>query len=147
MRISLPVSLATAAALLTLGGCASEGAPPREQLARARTLVEQADKAGAQRYAAADLERAHRELSDAESANEARKYTEARLEAESAAADADLAVARAADGEAERAAQQVVQGNAALRGETQREIRESEAPVANPAAPGNPDPPPPPPQP
>jgi len=114
-------------AALTLAGCVVEGSPPQEQLARARTLVEQADKAGAQRYAAADIERAHRELSDAESANEAKQYTEARLDAESAAADADLAVARAADGEAERAAHEVVQANATLRSETQREIEQSQS--------------------
>ncbi|MBV9697578.1 MAG: DUF4398 domain-containing protein [Gammaproteobacteria bacterium] len=123
MRFSLPLSLWVAATVVTLSGCAAEGAPPQAELARARTLVEQADKAGAQRYAAADLERAHRELSDAENASEARKYTEARLEAESAAADADLAVARAADGEAERAAQQVVQANETLRAETEREAQ------------------------
>ena len=143
MRIVMLLPFSVAAVALTLGGCASEGAPPQAELARARTLVEQADKAGAQRYAAADLERAHRELTDAESASDARKYTEARLDAESAAADADLAVARAADGEAERAAQQVAQANETLRAETQRELQDGSLPPApNPS-----DPPPPPPQP
>jgi hypothetical protein len=87
---------------------------------RARTVIEQADKAGAQRYAAADLQRAHDELSDAEKANADGKYSEARRYAESAEVDADVATARASDGEAERAATEVAQGNETLRQESGR---------------------------
>jgi hypothetical protein len=49
-------------------GCASQGPIPTEQLTTARTLVAQADKADAQRYAPADLQRAHDELASAEQA-------------------------------------------------------------------------------
>jgi hypothetical protein len=101
-------------------GCASEGPPPSEQVTRARTMIEAADKAGAQRYAAADLQRAHDELSDAEKANAAGRYDEARRDAESAAVDADLATARAADGDAEHAAHEVAVGNETLRQESNR---------------------------
>jgi hypothetical protein len=42
-----------------VGGCATQGPQPTEEMTRARALIEQADKAGAQRYAAADRQRAH----------------------------------------------------------------------------------------
>ena len=102
-------------------GCASEGPAPREQMAQARTLVEQADKADAQRYAAADVQRAHEELASAQRNYDAKKYDEARADAESAAADADLATARASAGAAQHAATEVARGNNALRDETQRD--------------------------
>jgi hypothetical protein len=112
-NVLVPLALLAAA----LGGCASEGPPPREEMARAHTLVEQADKANGQRYAAADLQRAHDELSSAEREYGAQKYDEARTDAESAAADADLASARAAAGEAQHAEAEVARGNNSLRQE------------------------------
>jgi hypothetical protein len=48
----------------------------------------------AQRYAAADLQRANDEFSNAERANGEKKYDDARRYAESAGADADVASAR-----------------------------------------------------
>ena len=105
---------------LALVACATEGPPPSEELTRAQTVIDQADKAGAQRYAAADLQRAHDELSNAEKANAERKYAEARRYSESAEVDADVATARASDGEAQRAAQEVTSGNETLRQESAR---------------------------
>jgi hypothetical protein len=99
------------------GGCATQGPQPTEEMTRARTLIEQADRAGAQRYAAADLQRAHDELSNADKATADKKYDDARRYAESAAADADVATARASAGEAEKAAHEVKQGNETLRQE------------------------------
>ena len=114
-------SISAAAIICGLaGGCATQGPLPTEELTRARTLIDQADKAGAQRYAAADLQRAHDELASAELANGAGKADSARRYAESAAADADLAAARAAAGEAQHAAQEVGQGNETLRQEAER---------------------------
>lgn len=101
-------------------GCATEGPAPTTEVTRAQTLIEQADKAGAQRFAAADLQRAHDELSNAEKANGEGKYDEARRYAESAAADADVATARAADGQAQQAAREVAQANDTLRQESSR---------------------------
>ncbi|MFL6605293.1 MAG: DUF4398 domain-containing protein [Steroidobacteraceae bacterium] len=103
------------------GGCATQGPQPIEEMTRARTLIEQADRSGAQRYAAADLQRAHDELNNADKANAEKKYDDARRYAESAAADADVAVARAGAGEAQRAAQEVAQSNGTLRQESNRE--------------------------
>ncbi|HTB67161.1 MAG TPA: DUF4398 domain-containing protein [Steroidobacteraceae bacterium] len=120
--MSLRTELISAAAIACglAAGCATEGPPPSEEVTRARTVIEQADRAGAQRYAAADLQRAHDQLSNAEKANGEGKYDEARRYAESAEADADVATARASDGEAQRAAHEVVQGNETLRQESAR---------------------------
>jgi hypothetical protein len=88
-------------------GCATEGPIPTEQLTRARALVEQADKANAQQYAPADLQRAHDELSSADKAVSDHRYNEARRYAEAAQVDADLASARGSSGEAQHAAQEI----------------------------------------
>ena len=116
-------------------GCATQGPKPTEEVTRAQTLIEQADRAGAQRYAAADLQRAHDELNNADKANADKKYDEARRYAESAAADADVAQARAAAGEAQRAAKEVQQSNETLRQESDRGAtpgRSGIGPTANP---------------
>jgi Domain of unknown function (DUF4398) len=106
---------------LGAAGCATQGPRPTQEMTRAQALVEQADRAGAQRYAAADLQRAHDELNDADKATAEKKYDEARRYAESAAADADVAQARASAGEAEHAAREVEQSNRALQQETERD--------------------------
>ncbi len=121
VRRSGPLAItAIIAAAGMIAGCATEGPPPVEEVTRAQTLIDQADKAGVQRFAAADLQRAHDELSDAQKDNSAGKYTEARREAESAEVDADLATARASEGAALQAAREVVQGNETLRQESAR---------------------------
>jgi hypothetical protein len=109
------IILITAAAVgVVAGGCATQGPQPTEQLTKARTLIEQAEKAQGQRYAAPDLQRARNELSSAELANNKGSYDEARTYAESAAVDADLASARASAGEALHAAHEAQQSNSAL---------------------------------
>src|SRR5262249_9709131 len=95
--------LSVAAVLCGLAGaCATQGPQPNQEMTRARTLIEQADRSAAQQYAAADLQRAHDELSNADKANAEKKYDDARRYAEAAAADADVATARGAAGEAQR---------------------------------------------
>jgi len=99
----------TAAALLAAsapGGCASQP-KPTAQLVRASTLVSEAEKNEAQHFAAADLQRARDELSGAQTAESDGKYANARRLADRAAADADLASARAASGKAQQSAEQV----------------------------------------
>src|SRR5947207_15833565 len=122
--MALRPGMLAAAAILSLsgfaGGCATQGSQPTEEMTRARTLIEQADRSGAQRYAAADLQKAHDELSNADKANADKKYDDARRYAESAAADADVATARAAAGDAQRAAHEVAQSNETLRQESAR---------------------------
>jgi hypothetical protein len=89
-----------------VSGCASEPKPTAD-LVRASTLVSEAEKSEAQHYAAADLQRARDELSNAQTADSSGKYADARRLAERAAADADLASARAASGKSQQSAEQV----------------------------------------
>ena len=118
---TLILSTTGALVCLSAAGCASEGPKPSDELTKAHTVVEQADKGGnAQRYAAADLQRAHDELSDADRLDGQRKYDEARYFAQRAEVDADLAVARGNSGEAQKAAADVTQGNDTLKQETHR---------------------------
>ena len=126
------IILSTTGALLcaVAVGCASEGVKPSDELTKAHTVVEQADKGGnAQRYAAADLQRAHDELSDADRYDAQRKYNEARYFAQRAEVDADVAVARGNSGEAQKAAADVAQSNNTLQQETQR--NDASGPVRN----------------
>ena len=124
--------LSTTGALLCVvaAGCATEGPKPTDELTKAHTVVEQADKGGtAQRYAAADLQRAHDELSDADRYDGQKKYDEARYFAQRAEVDADVAVARGNSAEAQKAAADVAQSNNALQQETQR--NDASGPVRN----------------
>jgi hypothetical protein len=83
-------------------------------------VIQQADKGDAQRYAAADLQRAHDELSTAERAADNRKYDDARRFAGKAEVDADLATARGDSGAAEHAVQEMRQSMETLKQESQR---------------------------
>jgi hypothetical protein len=115
--------LARFTASFTLGailvGCASTP-PATDNIARARTLVDQAASGGAQRYAAADLDRARDSLRKAVVANEENELELAARLADEAAVDAELALARAQSEEAAQAAAEIQRGVEALRRETQR---------------------------
>jgi hypothetical protein len=116
-------SLAATGTLIALAsaGCASEGPKPTDELTKAHTIVDQADKGGtAQRYAAADLQRAHDELADADRLSGQKKYDESRAFAQRAEVDADLAVARGNAMEQQKAAADVAQANNTLQQEIQR---------------------------
>jgi hypothetical protein len=116
--------LAVLPATLALSGCAS-GPKPTAQLVRASTLVSEAEKNQAQRYAAADLQHARDELSEAQTADSDRKYDQARSLAEKAAADADLASARAASGRERQSANEVRRSLDTLR----QQLQSSPAPA------------------
>jgi hypothetical protein len=123
------------AGVLALGalGCATQGAKPTEEMTRARAVIEQADKGNAQRYAAADLQKAHDELNDAEKATDARRFVEARRYAEAAEVDADVATARGNAGDAERSAHEVQKGTDTLQDESDRKSGAANTPSATPA--------------
>ena len=126
------VAALSAAALLAasaLGGCASQP-KPTAQLVRASTLVGQAEKDEAQRFAAADLQRARDELSSAQTAAADGKYDNARDFADKAAVDADLASARASSGKAQQSAEQVRHSLDTLR----EQMQQSPVPPGNPGA-------------
>ena len=73
----------------------------------------------------ADLQRARDELGDAEKANADHHYNEAQRYAQSAAVDADVAAARGAAEDAQRAAREAIKGNATLRDEAARGLEMS----------------------
>jgi membrane-bound lytic murein transglycosylase len=112
--------LVTAALGLLCTGCATNANRPTAEITRARTLIEQAEKAGAQQYAASDLDQARNKLRLANAAVEDGKNDEARARANEAAADAELAQARATSGEAKKAAAEVASGTATLQREADR---------------------------
>jgi len=119
-RIALLTATGTLIALAS-AGCATEGPKPTDELTKAHTVVEQADKGGtAQRYAAADLQRAHDELADADRLSGQRKYDESRAFAQRAEVDADVAVARGNAMEQQKAAADVTQSNNTLQQEIER---------------------------
>ena len=125
IRLSRLSRLSMTGALVCLGaaGCATEGesVKPTAELTKAHTVVEQADKGGtAQRFAAADLQRAHDELADADRADGQRKYAEARSFAQRAEVDADVAVARGNAAQQQEAAADVGKANNSLRQESGR---------------------------
>jgi hypothetical protein len=88
--------IAAAIGLVSIG-CATTR--PEPEITRARTLIEQAEKAGAQQYAAVELDQARNKLRLADAANRDGKHDEARSRANEAAADAELAMARTNSGE------------------------------------------------
>ena len=113
--------ITTGACVCAAAGCATQGAKPTDELTKAHTVVEQAQKGGtAQRYAAADLQRAQDQLSEADRLSEKGEYKEARAYAQRAEVDADVAVARGNAAEQQKAAEDVVKANEALQQETQR---------------------------
>jgi flagellar biosynthesis/type III secretory pathway protein FliH len=127
-RVPMTAAAASVLAAVALSGCASQPPPkPTAQLVRASTLITVAENDEAQRYAAADLQRAHDELSDAQTAEAEHQYARARALAENAAADADLAGARAASGKARESSQQVHRSLDTLR----QQLRQSPTPSDN----------------
>jgi hypothetical protein len=106
---------------LLVAGCAGEPRPA-EDLARAKTLVQQAEAANVQRYAAADLNEARDKLDQAQKADTEEKNDVARKRANEAAAQAELATARARSREAEHAAEEMKKSLDVLRQEATRGV-------------------------
>ncbi|MFO7275431.1 MAG: DUF4398 domain-containing protein [Pseudomonadota bacterium] len=122
-----------------VGGCAGgSGQRPVEQLTRAGTMIDQAEQAGAQRFAAAELEQAREKLQRAQQAANENDNEVARRLAVEAALDAELATARAASADAERSAEEVRQGVDTLRRESERSTMQSDSSTTGNEAPGAP---------
>jgi hypothetical protein len=114
-----------AIAVVALAGCATHTQRPTPEIVRAQTLIDQAEKAGAQRYAAASLEQARTKLQEANTADHKGKYDVARARATEAGADAELAAALASSGDAQRSAEEVAKSTETLREEAHRDSNES----------------------
>ena len=115
MSSKLLVGAGTILFALVLASCASSP-PPIAELSRAHTLVEQAEQAGAQQFAAADLDSARQKLQVADR-KDTKPESALRL-AREASLDAQVAVARARVGKAEQAVAEVNASVESLRRET-----------------------------
>ncbi len=117
-RSSIVVSIL---GLSILAGCASAPPRPIAELAKAQTLIEQAERNRAQQFAAADLDRARDKLRRSDVALNDRKGDLAQRLAAEAAIDAEMALARTTTAQAEKSAAEVTASVEALRNEAQRE--------------------------
>jgi hypothetical protein len=116
----MPTRIAVLIAAALLAGCATQSERPTQEMARAQALIDQAEKAGAQRYAAVQLDQARQKLDLAKAADQKGRHDDAQQRATEATADAELAVAMANSGEAQRTAAEVQQSVETLREEAQR---------------------------
>jgi len=119
MKSSGAIAAAAFSALL-IAGCATKVERPTAEMTRASTLIDQAERAGAQRHAAAELQQARQKLSAAEKAANDGKGEVAQRLATEAGVDAELAVARTASGEAQRSAEEVHRSTETLQQEATR---------------------------
>jgi hypothetical protein len=118
MSVRNNLLMAAAVSLLCVG-CATAG-PPSE-ITRARTLIEQAEKSGAQQYAAVELDSARNKLREADAEAKAGHDDAARAKANEASAAAELAVARTSSGQAQKSATEVQNSTESLKREAARE--------------------------
>jgi hypothetical protein len=112
--------IAALAATALAAGCASKPPRPTDDMARAQALVDQAEQAGAQQYAAAELSSAREKLQRADDAADKGNTEAARRLATEATLDARLAVARTSSGKAQAAAGEVSNSVETLRREATR---------------------------
>ncbi|MBP6251556.1 MAG: DUF4398 domain-containing protein [Rubrivivax sp.] len=118
--VRLPLRWGLILCMAVLTACASTGTPPVAELSRARTLISQAESAGALRSAPVELMAARDKLGRAEAAVREERYALARQLAEAAEADALLAERRTRAEKAQSAVAELERGNATLRQEIER---------------------------
>lgn len=106
-------------ALAVLAACASTP-PPKSELAVAEAAVANASSAGALQFAPAELRSAQDKLVRAQAAMAAKEHAQALTLAMEASADAQLAAAATRAAKAQRAADEVQEGNRVLREEMAR---------------------------
>ena len=108
--------------LLLVAGCATVP-PPNEQVAVAKAAIANAVSAGATATAPAELQAAREKLDQANQAMTAKDYAHARVLAEQAEVDAQLAAAKARAVKAEQAAATTEEQNRVLKEEMMRKSR------------------------
>ena len=114
------VTISAVALAAALAGCASEPQRPSAEMARAQTLIQEADKDSTQQYAAAELQQAHDKLNQAELASKDGRNAEAERLAMQAALDAEYATAKARNAEAQKSAEELDRSLESLRQESAR---------------------------
>ena len=107
------------AAVVMIAGCASVP-PPTEQIAVSKQAVSNATSAGGNEFAPAEMRAAQDKLDRAIQAMTAEDYKNAKLLAEQAQVDAQLAAAKARSAKAQKAAASVQEGSEVLRKEIDR---------------------------
>ncbi|WP_424205322.1 DUF4398 domain-containing protein [Sulfuricaulis sp.] len=107
------------AAVVMIAGCASVP-PPTEQIAVSKQAVSNAINAGGNEFAPAEMRAAQDKLDRAIQAMTAEDYKNAKLLAEQAQVDAQLAAAKARSAKAQKAAATVQEGSEVLRKEIDR---------------------------
>lgn len=117
IRIGLPAMIAGASILMS--GCASTP-PPTEQVAVSTAAVARAAKEGGGELAPMELQMAREKLEQAKAAMTAQEYDRARILAEEAQVDAQLAEAKAHSGKARKAAEELQKGVQVLHEELDR---------------------------
>lgn len=141
MRSNGLISTMVLAAGALVSGCAS--GPPAQttaDLTRAQTLIGEAQSDGAQQYAAADLQAARDKAQQADHLADHNPRSADQL-ANEAAADAQLASARAQNAKAQQAVDDVNRSLQSLREESDRDANGAAAPPAtepSPSPPPNP---------
>ena len=114
-----------------LAGCAASPDPDPD-IEAARTLVTEAERAGAPAFASAGMQTAREHLQQAEEAAAKNRDEDAQRHAVKAGVDARLAMAEAAAAKAESAAEETARGVDALRDEANRPEPTSATPTSTP---------------
>ncbi len=114
------IALSVIATTLLLGACASQGKAPVADLAVARNSLGKAESAGAAQYAPTELLSARDKLSRAEVAMKDKRFDDARVLSDEAAADADVAERKARAVKATQNAAELQRSNTVLGNELNR---------------------------
>lgn len=117
--ILILIVLALFASVL-FGSCASSKVSPSQELAETKAAIKQAEQVGAQDYAPLELRAARKKLEHAQELDKKKKYEEAKLFAERAMVDAELAEVKALSGKAQKAVRELKESIRALQEEINR---------------------------
>jgi len=126
------MGLALIGATILLGGCASEGLKPDNSLARAKMMVDQADRAGTRNYDAVDLIAAQTKFKEARKKMKMGDYKSARYLADEARVDAELALAKTQTAKTKEAETQLDKSLQSLQNEIDNKENSSGEPVGMP---------------
>lgn len=110
------------AAAFIVTACATTP-PPVEQMAIARSAINNANSAGSNEFAPLQLKSANEKMADAERAMKEKDYVHARQQAEQAQLDAQLAVEMTRAAKAQKAADALQEDSRVLRQEIDRKTK------------------------
>lgn len=117
MRILILFTIATFA----MGACASTK-PPSEKLTRVKSSIQQAEQVGANDFAPLEIREARKKLEKAEKLVGKKKYEEAKLMADRAMVDADLAQIKTLSEKSQKAVNELRESIKVLKQEIQNNL-------------------------